>query len=82
MANTATTADRVRDIIRAELLNGDSKPVADFRRIQDDLGADSLDVIELVMEIETAFNISIPDEDIDKLRTVGDFVEYVEQATR
>ena len=43
----------------------------------DDLGADSLDIVELVMAFEEKFNIEIPDEDVEKLRTVGDAVKYV-----
>jgi acyl carrier protein len=44
-----------------------------------DLGADSLDVVELVMEFEEAFNLSIPDEDAEKIRTVGDVIEYIKK---
>ena len=44
----------------------------------EDLGADSLDIVELVMEFEKEFNIDIPDEDAEKLRTVGDAVSYLE----
>jgi acyl carrier protein len=44
-----------------------------------DLGADSLDTVELVMEIEEAFSISIPEEDAQKMQTVGDAVEYIEK---
>ena len=45
----------------------------------DDLKADSLDVVELVMEFEDAFKISIPDEDYEKIKTVGDAVKYIEE---
>ncbi len=45
----------------------------------EDLGADSLDIVELVMEFEKEFNIDIPDEDAEKLRTVGDAVAYLNQ---
>jgi len=44
----------------------------------DDLNADSLDVVELVMELEDNFDVKIPDEDYDKIRTVGDVVSYIE----
>lgn len=46
-------------------------------RFMEDLGADSLDVVELVMAIEEKFNIEIPDEDAEKIRTVGDAVNYI-----
>ena len=44
-----------------------------------DLGADSLDIVELVMEFEEAFDMSIPDEDAEKIRTVGDAIEYIKE---
>ncbi|MEO0285482.1 MAG: acyl carrier protein [candidate division WOR-3 bacterium] len=47
-------------------------------RFMEDLGADSLDVVELVMAIEEKFNIEIPDEDAEKIRTVGDAVNYIQ----
>ena len=46
--------------------------------IQDDLGADSLDVVDLIMSLEDEFEIEVPDEDIEKLRTVGALVSYIE----
>ena len=45
----------------------------------DDLGADSLDIVELVMAFEEAFDLDIPDEDAEKLQTVGDVVKYIEE---
>jgi len=47
-------------------------------KFQDDLGADSLDVVELIMKIEEKFDIKIPDEDAGKIQTVGDAVKYIE----
>ena len=44
-----------------------------------DLGADSLDTVELIMEFEDAFDMNIPDEDAEKIRTVGDAVKYIEE---
>ena len=51
------------------------KPETD---LQDDLGADSLDVVDLLMSIEDEFEIEIPDEEIENIRTVGDLVNYIE----
>ena len=47
----------------------------------DDLGADSLDVVELIMGLETEFDIEIPEEDAEKITTVGDAVEYIKERT-
>lgn len=47
-------------------------------RILDDLGADSLDVVELVMALEESFDIVVPDEDVERLRTIGDVQQYLE----
>ena len=52
------------------------KPAASFIN---DLGADSLDIVELVMELEEAFEMSIPDEDAEKIRTVGEAVAYIKK---
>jgi acyl carrier protein len=49
--------------------------------ITDDLGADSLDQVELVMALETEFNLDIPDEEAEKIKTVGDAVKYIEEVT-
>ena len=49
--------------------------------IQGDLGADSLDVVDLLMSIEDEFELEIPDEETDKIKTVGDLVQYIEDHT-
>jgi len=67
---------KVRNIL-AEQLGVDLVEVAPDARILDDLGADSLDVVELVMSLEEAFDIEIPDEDVEELRTVADVERYV-----
>ena len=58
---------------------------ADEARLQasfaDDLGADSLDIVELVMSFEEAFDIEIPDEDAEKIQTIGDVVTYLQEHT-
>ncbi|MCQ2405456.1 MAG: acyl carrier protein [Clostridia bacterium] len=47
-------------------------------RLDDDLGADSLDVVDLMMSLEDTFDVEIQDEDIEKIRTIGDLVTYIE----
>ena len=72
----ADHANRVRDIIEKEL-GVEREKLTDSASFIEDLGADSLDIVELVMEFEKEFNIDIPDEDAEKLRTVGDAIGYL-----
>ena len=73
----ATAAeDKVKQII-VEQLGVDEGEVTANASFVDDLGADSLDTVELVMAFEEKFNIEIPDEDAEKLRTVGDAITYL-----
>jgi len=72
--------EKVRDVI-AEELNVSEDQITPDASFADDLGADSLDVVELVMRLEDEFDISIPDEDAEKIRTVGDAVGYIESKT-
>jgi acyl carrier protein len=74
----AENAQRVRDIIEKEL-GVEREKLTDDASFIEDLGADSLDIVELVMEFEKEFNIDIPDEDAEKLRTVGDAIGYLNQ---
>ena len=74
----ADNAQKVRDIIEKELGVVREK-LTDEASFIEDLGADSLDIVELVMEFEKEFNIDIPDEDAEKLRTVGDAIGYLNQ---
>ncbi len=74
----ADYGDKVKDIIEKELGVEREKLTAEASFIED-LGADSLDIVELVMEFEKEFNIDIPDEDAEKLRTVGDAIAYLNQ---
>ena len=71
-------SDKVKDIIEKELGVEREKLTADASFIED-LGADSLDTVELVMAFEKEFDIDIPDEDAEKLRTVGDALAYLNQ---
>jgi acyl carrier protein len=68
--------DKVKKIIVEQLGVDESEVTMDAHFI-DDLGADSLDTVELVLSFEEAFDISIPDEDAEKLETVGKAVEYL-----
>jgi acyl carrier protein len=70
---------KVRNIV-AEQLGVDLAEVTPDARILDDLGADSLDVVEMVMSIEEAFDIEVPDQDVEELRTVADVERYVTRA--
>ena len=69
-------AQKVRDIIEKEL-GVEREKLSYEASFIEDLRADSLDIVELVMELEKEFNIDIPDEDAEKLRTVGDAIKYL-----
>jgi acyl carrier protein len=72
--------DKVKKVI-VEQLGVDENEVTPEASITDDLGADSLDQVELVMAFETEFNLDIPDEDAEKIKTVGDAVRYIEEVS-
>ncbi len=69
-------ASKVKEII-SQQLDVDAASVADAASFIDDLGADSLAIVELVLAFEEQFEIDIPDEDTEKIRTVGDAVSYI-----
>lgn len=73
----SNTFDDIKDVI-AEQLNVSVENVKIDSKFVDDLGADSLDVVELIMALEEKFDIEIPDEDAEKLTTVKDTVEYID----
>ena len=68
--------ERGKNVI-VDQLSVDADEVTLEASFVDDLGADSLDVVELIMGLETEFDIEIPDEDAEKISTVGDAVEYI-----
>ena len=72
----AFSEDRVKEIIVKELEVGAQQLTPEAKFIED-LGADSLDIVELVMALEEEFGIDIPDEDAEKLKTVGDAMNYL-----
>lgn len=69
--------EKVADVI-VDQLNVERDDVTDEAAFIDDLGADSLDLVELVMALEAEFNVSIPDEDVESIKTVADAVTYIE----
>ncbi|MEJ2238460.1 MAG: acyl carrier protein [Gemmatimonadales bacterium] len=70
--------EKVRDII-VEELGVERDKVTDDASFMEDLGADSLDTVELVMAFEKEFDVDIPDEDAEKIRTVGDAMKYLDE---
>ncbi len=70
-------AERVATIVTNQL-DVDKEKVKPEASFINDLGADSLDIVELVMELEEEFDMSIPDEDAEKIRTVGDAITYIQ----
>ena len=73
-----SVSDRVKEII-VEQLGVNPDQVTPEAKFIEDLGADSLDTVELVMAFEEEFGSEIPDEDAEKLQTVGDVIKYVEE---
>ncbi len=76
-----STFDRVKKVI-VEQLDVSEEEVTPEASFVDDLGADSLDVVELVMGLEEEFDIEIPDEDAEKIVKVKDAVNYIEEKTK
>jgi acyl carrier protein len=70
--------EKVKQII-VEQLQVDEAEVTPTASFQEDLGADSLDVVELVMQFEEAFDLEIPDEDAEKIKTVKDAIDYIDK---
>jgi acyl carrier protein len=73
----SAVAEKVKQII-VEQLGVDEAQVDPSASFVDDLGADSLDIVELVMAFEEAFEIDIPDEDAEKIKTVANAIDYIE----
>ena len=70
--------DKVKEII-VDQLDVDENDVTEASNIQDDLGADSLDIVDLVMSFEEEFDIEIPDDQVENIKTVGDIVKFIEE---
>ena len=78
MAAEKSIEQKVKDII-VEQLGVNADQVTPEAKFIEDLGADSLDTVELVMAFEEEFSVEVPDEDAEKLQTVGDVVKYIEE---
>ena len=72
--------ERVKEII-VEQLNVSDEQVTEAAKFVEDLGADSLDTVELIMALEEEFGTEIPEEDAEKLNTVGDVINYIKENT-
>ncbi len=73
-----SVSDKVFDIV-AERMGVKKDDITEATSFTTDLGADSLDVVELVMEFEEQFDLNIPDEDAEKIETIGDAIKYIEE---
>ena len=69
--------DKVKGLI-AEQLDVKADDITETSNIQDDLGADSLDVVDLVMALEDEFDVEIPEDQVENIKTVGDIVKFIE----
>ena len=78
MASTGSVRDRVIEIV-CEQMGATKEKVTDATSFINDLGADSLDTVELVMEFEDEFDLNIADESAEKIQTVGDAIAYIEK---
>lgn len=76
----ASVQERVIDIV-AEQLGADKEKITMETHFVNDLGADSLDTVELVMELEEEFDITIPDDAAEKIQTIGEAVKHIEAQT-
>ena len=70
--------EKIQSIL-SEQLDVEKDIVTLEANIQEDLGADSLDVVDLLMTLEDEYDVEVPDEDIEKIKTVGDLVRYIEE---
>ena len=73
-----TVSEKVKKMIVDQLGVNESEVIPEAKFI-DDLGADSLDIVELIMALEDEYGIEIPDEDAEKIETVGDAIRYIEE---
>ncbi len=70
--------EKVKDLIADQLDVADNESITEASSITEDLGADSLDVVDLVMALEDEFSVEIPEDEVENIKTVGDIVKYIE----
>ena len=70
--------EKVKDLIADQLDVADKDSITEGSSITDDLGADSLDVVDLVLALEDEFGIEIPEDEVENIKTVGDIIKYIE----
>lgn len=75
------TFEKIADIL-AEQLDADRDAMTLDTKIAEDLGADSLDLVDLLMSVEDEFGIEIPDEDVENIQTIGDIVDYINEKVK
>ena len=78
MSTEESVEEKVKEII-VKQMGANKDQVTPETSFINDLGADSLDTVELVMELEDAFDVNIPDEDAEKMQTVGDAINYIKE---
>ena len=78
MADRSETAERIIEIV-SEKMDKPKDEITEEKHFVNDLGADSLDTVELMMDIEDEFDLSIPEEEAQKIQTIGDAIKYVEE---
>ncbi len=76
-----SVADRVVELVSKQM-GVDAQKVTPKTSFVNDLGADSLDTVELIMEFEDTFDMNIPDEEAEKIQTVGDAIDYIEKRAK
>ena len=80
MSENVNIENRIRELIAGEL-GVDLSEVVDGASFVEDLGADSLDTVELIMALEEEYNIEVPDEEAEKMKTVEQVIEYIKKHT-
>lgn len=76
--STEVLMEKIKELV-AERLGVDEAEITEEAKFIDDLGADSLDLVELIMDLESEFDLEIPEEDAEAILTVGDAIDYIEK---